>query len=85
MRNSLPYTHRDFLQEILATDPQFQSLMREIHEAASQLDAVRFNRLHYDAWMYLEGKRSILEDKELDDLHKKLQSYLGVSHEETGK
>ena len=85
MKNSLPYNHPAFLEETLATDPQFQSLMAEIHEAASQLDGVRFYRLQREAWTYLEVKRSDLEDEELDALRKQIQTYLGVEPDEAGK
>lgn len=74
---SLPYDNQAFLQETLATDPQFQSLMAEIHEAASQLDGVRFDRLRGDALRYLNGKRSDIEDQELAALLNGLEHYLG--------
>lgn len=85
MWKSLPYPHLNFLREMEAEDPRFQEIMQEIHEAASQLDGVRFNRLRTEACWYLEGKRSDLEDQELDDLRKGIQAYLGIEHDETGK
>jgi hypothetical protein len=85
MKRFSPYPDPNFLQEVLAVDPRFQEIMREIHEAASQLDGVRFTDLQRDAYWYLDDKRSAIEDKELDEIHKGIEAYSAIDHDETGE